>query len=146
MRFSAACRPERSGRTSKRREHGTATNYRCGAVVEYLYGHIPLQSTPELVPGLHLWLPTVPADLHCRAVPSAAAAGSVAPAPPELVALQQEDWPDFVAFFRGASAYVQASARRMVLTTASLAPVLGLKESTHADFNCQVTMVREGGK
>jgi len=35
------------------------------------------------------------------------AALTAAPLAPELVGLQRDDWPDFVAFFRGASAYVQ---------------------------------------
>lgn len=43
----------------------------------------------------------------------------------ELTALQQEDWPGFVAFFRGASSYVQVSKSH---TTRSPVPSIRHKE------------------
>ena len=46
--------------------------------------------------------------LHIRSGCHARRATATATAPaPELVGLQRDEWPDFVAFFRGASAYVQ---------------------------------------
>ena len=49
---------------------------------------------------------------HACGLMSCRAATTAAPLAPELVGLQQDDWPDFVAFFRGASAYVQVRQQR----------------------------------
>ena len=56
-----------------------------------------LTQTPDPVSHLPPWR---------RAVATATAQQA-----PELVGLQRDEWPDFVAFFRGASAYVQVWVR-----------------------------------